>query len=234
MTRYTLPACLTLVTGFAASLLLLVGQPSPAGAQRSPLAGGEMCPQRMYADRDEMVCTCDETVGSARLWGTDVYTDDSKLCHAAVHAGAVSAEGGIIRVRRAPGRSSYQGSTRNGVSSDDFGAWESSIVFDSSASLKEQLGGVPLCPVLYTASPGFSGECTCAAVGTGPVWGTNPYTSDSHVCRAARHAGVIGPNGGVVRLSPAPGQKSYGGSTRNGVTSSDYGPWNASFQVSPR
>ena len=31
---------------------------------------------------------------------------------------------------------------------------------------------------------------------SGTVWGSNPYTSDSDKCRAARHFGTIDINGG--------------------------------------
>ena len=207
--------------------------PSAAGAQRSPLAEGERCPTRLRPDVAELTCSCGKTEGGADMWGTDVYTDDSSLCHAAVHAGAIPASGGSLRVRAISGQSSYTGSTRNGMVTRDYGAWTRSIVFDAPGTLAKSLGGVPLCPVLYDAAPqGWSGDCSCAAVGTGPVWGTNPYTSDSAVCRAARHAGVIGANGGVVHLTPAPGQDRYGGSARNGVVTDSYGPWSRSFRVS--
>jgi len=232
MTRYSLPAIVALATSSVAGLLVLALYPSPAGAQRSPLAEGEACPSRMYTDRSELLCHCDETGGGNPVWGTDVYTDDSALCHAALHAGAIPQSGGVIHVRRAPGRSSYRGSTRNGISTSNYGEWGASIVFDSPDTLTKTLGGVPLCPVLYNASPGFSGDCRCDAASSGPVWGTNPYTDDSAVCNAAIHAGVIGPGGGVVHLSPAPGQSRYAGSTRNGMTTSDYGSWPRSFRVS--
>jgi len=232
MTRYSLPAFLALAAAFAAILLVPAIYPSPAGAQRSPLAEGEPCPSHMYADRNELTCRCDETVGGNTVWGTDVYTDDSALCHAALHAGAIPQSGGVVRVRVVGGRSSYAGSTRNGISTRDYGDWERSIVFDSPETLAKSLGGVPLCPVLYNAAPGFSGDCRCDAGRNGPVWGTNPYTDDSAVCNAAIHAGVIGEGGGVIHLSPAPGQSSYRGSTRNGVSTSDYGSWPRSFRVS--
>jgi hypothetical protein len=235
MTRYSFPAFLALATGSIAAVLLLALYPSSAGAQRSPLAEGEPCPSRMYGDRTELTCHCDETAGGNTVWGTDTYTDDSALCHAAVHAGAIPASGGVIRVRAVGGRSSYAGSSRNGISTSDYGAWERSIVFDDPQTLAKSLGGVPLCPVLYNAGPaGWSGNCMCDPGRTGPVWGTNPYTSDSALCVAAQHAGVIGANGGVVHITSAPGQSRYGGSTRNGVTTSDYGPWDASFRVSAR
>lgn len=66
----------------------------------------------------------------------------------------------------------------------------------------------------------------------GSVWGTGPYTADGSVCRAARHAGVIGESGGVFRIKTAPGQNSYESSTANGVTTSSYGNYHTSIIVS--
>jgi hypothetical protein len=56
------------------------------------------------------------------LWGTDVYTADSVLAAAAVHAGAVKAgETAVVRVTVMPPLAHYPGSVRNGVTSHDFG-----------------------------------------------------------------------------------------------------------------
>ncbi|MBR0642429.1 LCCL domain-containing protein [Plastoroseomonas hellenica] len=75
-------------------------------------------------------------------------------------------------------------------------------------------------------------SCGCdafAAMDTGTVWGTGVYTTDSQVCRAAIHAGVIGAEGGTVTVVPVPGLPTYLGSTANGVITADYGPWQESF-----
>jgi hypothetical protein len=63
------------------------------------------------------------------VWGTDVYTDDSSLCRAALHAGSVTSEGGTITVTRAEGRQLYIGTTRNGVMSNDYPATPFSMKF---------------------------------------------------------------------------------------------------------
>jgi LCCL domain len=56
------------------------------------------------------------------LWGTDVYTGDSALATAAVHAGAVTAgETAVVRVTVMPPLAQYQGSVRHGVTSHDYG-----------------------------------------------------------------------------------------------------------------
>jgi LCCL domain len=65
------------------------------------------------------------------LWGTDVYTADSALATAAVHAGAVKAgETAVVRVTVMTPLAQYQGSVRNGVSSHDFGRYGSAYRVD--------------------------------------------------------------------------------------------------------
>ena len=66
-----------------------------------------------------------EVTGSDRgvIRGTDVYTADSALGAAAVHAGVLAAgETGLVKVTVLPGRERYEGSDRNGVTAQDFGA----------------------------------------------------------------------------------------------------------------
>ena len=63
------------------------------------------------------------------VWGTDVYTLDSSICNAAVHAGKLASEsGGSVTIELRPGESSYKGSTRNGIKSNDYEAYGSSFV----------------------------------------------------------------------------------------------------------
>jgi hypothetical protein len=66
--------------------------------------------------------------------------------------------------------------------------------------------------------------------GVRPIWGTDTYTSDSSVCTAAVHSGLITfAQGGNVVIENRPGLESYVGSYRNGVTSSSYPSWVRSF-----
>ncbi len=58
-----------------------------------------------------------------------------------------------------------------------------------------------------------------------PVWGSSPYTADSAVCSAARHAGRIQAAGGTVTVSVIEGQGSYEGSERHGVQSATWGAY---------
>lgn len=73
-------------------------------------------------------CAADGTAGS--VWGTDVYTDDSSICTAAVHAGEITIMlGGTVTIEILAGLSSYTGSERNGVTSNDYGVWDGSFAF---------------------------------------------------------------------------------------------------------
>ena len=67
----------------------------------------------------------------------------------------------------------------------------------------------------------------------GTVWGTGVYTSDSPLATAVVHAGVlkVGQTG-VVKVTIVPAQDAYQGSTQNGVTTSEYGPWPGAYRVS--
>jgi hypothetical protein len=229
MTRNSVPAVLTAVLLLAATACLFALMPTRADAQQAaPL----QCPSTMPGGTAEIECGCPATGGGGSVWGTDFYTDDSSLCHAAVHAGAIPATGGTIHARAMPGRDYYTGSRRNGITSADYGQWSRSVVYVGASSVVEGSVGVPLCPGTYAAGgTNWSGTCRCTDAADAPVWGSDTYTTDSNLCRAARHAGAIGAGGGLGQVSPAPGRASYAGSTRNGVTTSDWGSYGASFRV---
>lgn len=58
------------------------------------------------------------------VWGTDVYTRDSNIGAAAVHAGLVKpGETRVLRMEVMPARESYPGSERNGVTTTDYGSF---------------------------------------------------------------------------------------------------------------
>jgi hypothetical protein len=67
-----------------------------------------------------------EVTGSdgGSIWGTDIYTDDSALASAAVHAGVLAVgQKGIVKVTILSGQDSYTSSTRNGLTSGSWGNW---------------------------------------------------------------------------------------------------------------
>lgn len=66
----------------------------------------------------------------------------------------------------------------------------------------------------------------------GSVWGSGTYTSDSALAVAAVHAGVLKlGQAGTVKVRIAPALNAYVGSTQNGVTTRDYGPWDGSYEI---
>ena len=73
------------------------------------------------------------------VWGTDIYTHDSSVCTAAVHAGLIDFEdGGAVVIELRSGEPSYVGSTANGVTTESYGRWGRSFVFvDASVAIAE-------------------------------------------------------------------------------------------------
>ena len=72
-------------------------------------------------------------------------------------------------------------------------------------------------------------DCLCPAGAAGDVWGSGPYLGSSALCAAARHAGLVGADGGQVAVAGSAGCERYSGGTANGVTTYPYGPWATSF-----
>ncbi len=64
------------------------------------------------------------------VWGSSIYTDDSSICSAAVHAGYITVtRGGRVTVELQSGQAAYQGSTRNGVKTASWRNWSGSFIF---------------------------------------------------------------------------------------------------------
>jgi hypothetical protein len=67
---------------------------------------------------------------SGAVWGTDVYTLDSSLSVAAVHAGVLRAgQSGIVRVTIMGPQNSFEGSTRNGVTTSGWSQYPGGFKF---------------------------------------------------------------------------------------------------------
>ena len=59
-----------------------------------------------------------------------------------------------------------------------------------------------------------------------PIWGTDIYTSDSPICRSAIHDGKLATGeSGYVAITNAAQCDDFVGSTRNGITTLNYGEW---------
>ncbi|MDQ7025807.1 MAG: LCCL domain-containing protein [Anaerolineae bacterium] len=73
-----------------------------------------------------VVCPPDGIASS--LWGTEIYTDDSSICTAAVHTGLITLEdGGTFDVTIFDGLDSYESTSANGIDSSEWPAWERSF-----------------------------------------------------------------------------------------------------------
>lgn len=67
----------------------------------------------------------------------------------------------------------------------------------------------------------FECECTRQLLGTG-LTGTNVYTSDSNICLAAKHAGLLESPTQSIEVQGRPPCDSYQGSVRNGIGSLEH------------
>lgn len=214
--------------------LILLLAALPAAAQKPEASGAASCPAALEAGglriTAPITCACGPNmVQQGRVRGSFVYSGDSAICRAARHAGAVGVNGGMVIVVPGAGRDSYPGTARNGVASEAGGRGGASFAFAAAPA-----GAPPgACPARYAEVVGRSLTCRCdaAAVQAGSVYGTDLYTADSTPCRAARHAGVIPPEGGTVTLTPEEGRRVYAPSSRNGVVSLPWGPQGTSFSV---
>lgn len=104
---------------------------SPVVASRESGADNQ-CPSSVTALRgtkQSLTCQCPPQQMAGQVWGSGVYTDDSSPCLAAIHAGIIGASGGAVTLVPVPGRASYAGSAKNGITSSSYGRWHGSFRF---------------------------------------------------------------------------------------------------------
>lgn len=79
---------------------------------------------------DTLMVSCPPGGTIRYAWGTDTYTADSSVCTAAVHAGLIGVDaGGEVYIDIMAGQEHYDGSERNGVTTQTRGEWLTSFVF---------------------------------------------------------------------------------------------------------
>jgi hypothetical protein len=173
------------------------------------------------------------------VYGTDVYTADSSVCTAALHSGLIThAAGGSVTIQVVDGRTQYLGSTRNGVTTNNWGQYTTSFQFmgavhHTDAGVGDAGKGLPLhwAATANHLLPGQQVTYRCIAGTPGVVYGTDIYTGDSSICTAAVHAGKTTPAGGTdFIIEQVAGQAMYTASTRNGVMSRMWGAYDRSFR----
>lgn len=105
-------------------------------------------------------------VARGAVWGTDVYTDDSTIATAAVHAGVLAAgETKTVTVTILTGRPSYPASTRNGVSSAAWGSWAGSYSFAGAGAVAASTTAGNVATAIPTLAPGWIATTTALAAG---------------------------------------------------------------------
>jgi hypothetical protein len=64
------------------------------------------------------------------VWGTDIYTTDSRLAMAAVHSGLVKVgETGVVRLKIVDSPPSFTGSSRHGITTSPYGVYRAAYQF---------------------------------------------------------------------------------------------------------
>jgi hypothetical protein len=194
-----------------------------------------------FADGRTATATCPPNGQAHNVWGHGIYTADSSVCTAAVHAGLITLErGGRVTIERRPGQAVYGSTLRNGVKTVAYKAWHTSFVFpQADVTAAEADAATPISWDSKGIEPQNVGEqitVSCPPNGTPDrVWGNDIYTGDSSLCTAAVHAGVITlERGGAFTVEQRGPQKSFDGTTRNGILTQSYGEWRNSFAVKRR
>lgn len=188
------------------------------------------------------ICPSGGSIGPVK--GSVIYTDDSSICSAAVHAGKITAtSGGAVTISILPGQPVYPGVAVNGVNSQNHMNGNGSFIFFDTEEFAQSVAedietaraeeGKPMkvywrFDLREYLDPIYLGEeftfnCMPDNVVSDTVWGTDVYLGDSSVCYAAVHSGLINmEDGGEVTLRIGRGQASYRGSSRGGIRSEDY------------
>lgn len=75
-------------------------------------------------------CSSTEASTSSTIRWSVIYTDDSRICRAAVHDGRISTSWGSVTFRILPGYLSYSAATRNWISSSSWWEFQGSYRFE--------------------------------------------------------------------------------------------------------
>jgi hypothetical protein len=198
---------------------------------------------------------CPAGCNQGSVYGTGVYTSDTSICRAGVHAGAIPESGGTLTVALEPGRLAYRGSEQNGIKSRDYGKYTRSFAVVTAAgtvAAPASPSAAPPAPAAAAAAGGdvieagctydarqltgndgtsFRVACPAGCDVPSTTYGTGVYTADSPICKSAIHSGAIPAAGGVVTIQLEAGRPAYRGSEQNGIKSRDYGKHSRSFAV---
>uniref|UniRef100_A0A8C6SX00 Cysteine-rich secretory protein LCCL domain containing 2 n=1 Tax=Neogobius melanostomus TaxID=47308 RepID=A0A8C6SX00_9GOBI len=150
------------------------------------------------------------------------------ICRAALNFGVIDNNGGLIDVTRMDKFPFFVKSTKNGVETlskyKPGNAFVVAKVQELSADCYTTVAEI--CPYKKPNShcPRIScpAECKNQPSYWSPVIGNTIYADNSSICKAAIHAGVIRPDGGVVDILSLNKRKNYIGVLKNGIQSERY------------
>jgi hypothetical protein len=219
------------LSALLAAALMWAGSSAQAQSSLGLAAAQGPGPPQPPGTRLTFVCSAGD--GRAAVYGTDVYTAESGVCAAAIHAGVLKlGQAGAVTIVFGPAAESFRGSERNGVTTQSYGRWPYTYAFVRDGSP----GSISWTTTWSQIPADFFDAVTldCPASGKlgGAVWGTDTYTKDSTICVAAVHAGAItAEKGGLVTVTRVPGLRDYPGTVRFGVTSTRYGAYPDAFTV---
>ncbi|MEM1413321.1 MAG: LCCL domain-containing protein [Myxococcota bacterium] len=208
--------------------------------------GCDVTASRVFRDLPAALVRCPTDCTGQAVYGSDVYDLSSSLCAALLHAGAIAPDRPLAYVERVPAPRANPGSEANGITSRSQRGREHVILAravgaDGSFAAPrreppDQDGGRLTCSDglgSVRMEPGETVTLTCPenCLSGGGLWGSNPYTADSVICRAAIHAGAIGPGGGTVRVRRGSGAEGYEASEAHGTTSWAYRATGSSLEI---
>ena len=209
-----------------------------ANAQSSPCPGN-MASYFNLKLGESVKCTCPATASGRAVWGTMRYTIDSDVCRAAVHAGAAPAAGGEVTVFLAEGCPIFRANPKNGVQSTNYGPYGRTFHFAKdppACEVQTKDDPVTDCPFSMSAfaqmKPGQTWRCRCnenRMKSPGTVYGDGRYTTDSNLCTAAQHAGVLQATGGELTVHTDEGCKRFAAAAKNGITSREWAAYGMSY-----
>ncbi|XP_069592607.1 cysteine-rich secretory protein LCCL domain-containing 2-like [Ranitomeya imitator] len=114
-----------------------------AGAQiqSCPLGYSVLVPclttsKHLSSDTTDVYCPAGCMSKNLSVWGTNIYTESTPICLAAIHVGIISNGGGYITVQKMPGQEAYTGSILNGILSLNYGLSTTSFTFPSLSTQK--------------------------------------------------------------------------------------------------
>jgi hypothetical protein len=108
------------------SLKSLNGNSTEEGVNAAAAPGNMMAYQNQYGKELAFTVSPPANGQAPSVWGTDIYTLDSNLAGAALHAGLVQpGQSHVVRVRIVTSPAQYTGSARNGITSSPYGTYPS-------------------------------------------------------------------------------------------------------------